>query len=245
LIGTCYPGHDFGSIAPTILKQIKEECKQNNDALDTLPQSIVSVEYRRTELAPTPGALIDALSVYRHLVDDLHFKPSNISLSGDSAGGHLVNSLIRYLVEGGEETPGKIVLISVSDLLSRASLNLIDMLLPYYSPGAIKPGQQLSRAIRHSNECYHMTFLAITSIITAKTCLHANYTMQTAKLSSTSTLVQRHFLAWYTLEIQARQKGSSSPKRRKRTSLKDGRVLWYYAAIMKCSQINQSTWSND
>jgi hypothetical protein len=158
LIGTCYPGHDFGSIAPTILKQIKEECKQNNDALDTLPQSIVSVEYRRTELAPTPGALIDALSVYRHLVDDLHFKPSNISLSGDSAGGHLVNSLIRYLVEGGEETPGKIVLISVSDLLSRASLNLIDMLLPYYSPGAIKPGQQLSRAIRHSNECYHMTF---------------------------------------------------------------------------------------
>jgi acetyl esterase/lipase len=55
-------------------------------------------------------------------VDDLHFKPSNISLSGDSAGGHLVNCLVRYLVEGGEETPGKIVLISVS--ISRDSMEL-------------------------------------------------------------------------------------------------------------------------
>lgn len=114
LVGTCYPGNDLGSISSTILKQINVECQRNPKARDRLPHSIVAVEYRRTELASNPGALIDALSTYQYLVDDLHFKPHNISLCGDSAGGHLVNCLIRYLVEGGQETPGKIVLISVS-----------------------------------------------------------------------------------------------------------------------------------
>lgn len=100
------------------MKETQRQCRTNPSLIDSLPQSFVSVEYRRTEHTSTPGALIDALSIYYHLVDNLGFKPSNISLSGDSAGGHLVNTLVRYLVEDGKEVPGKIILISVSQISS-------------------------------------------------------------------------------------------------------------------------------
>lgn len=87
-----------------------------------LPQSVVSLEYRRTGLSSTPSALIDALSLHYHLINDLHFEAKNISMIGDSAGGHLINCLVRYLVEGGESPPGKIVLISVSRSVPCSSL---------------------------------------------------------------------------------------------------------------------------
>lgn len=96
------------------MKEIQRQYRSNSSLIDSLPQSLVSVEYRRTEQTSTPGALIDALSIYYHLVDNLGFEPDNISINGDSAGGHLVNTLVQYLVEGGEKTPGKIVLMSVN-----------------------------------------------------------------------------------------------------------------------------------
>lgn len=60
---------------------------------------------------PFPAALIDALSAYHYLINTLGFSPSNVVLSGDSAGGHLALSLVRYLVLSASEsnnpsTPG-------------------------------------------------------------------------------------------------------------------------------------------
>lgn len=61
------------------------------------------LEYRLTRAAPFdpyapfPAALLDALSGYYYLVTTLGFAPKNVIVSGDSAGGHLAVSLVRYL----------------------------------------------------------------------------------------------------------------------------------------------------
>jgi acetyl esterase/lipase len=47
--------------------------------------------------APFPFALIDALAGYVYLVQKLGFKPQNIIIAGDSAGGNLALALVRYL----------------------------------------------------------------------------------------------------------------------------------------------------
>ena len=108
-VGTCYPAHDLGSISRSLV----EEIQRTSSSAPSLPRSVVALEYRKTGAAPTPAALLDALSVFYHLTEDLGFEAGNISVVGDSAGGHLTNALVRYLLEGGEATPSKIVLISV------------------------------------------------------------------------------------------------------------------------------------
>lgn len=48
---------------------------------------------------PFPTQLLDALSGYNYLVNTLGFAPENIIVAGDSAGGNLAHSLVRYLTE--------------------------------------------------------------------------------------------------------------------------------------------------
>ncbi|KAJ3560890.1 hypothetical protein NP233_g10542 [Leucocoprinus birnbaumii] len=64
---------------------------------------------------PFPAALIDALSGYLYLIERAGFKPENIILSGDSAGGHLAVALTRYLITLNDPTltlPGATILAS-------------------------------------------------------------------------------------------------------------------------------------
>lgn len=77
--------------------------------------------YRLVSAAPFPGknafpaALLDALAAYRYLVRTLGFAPANVVVAGDSAGGHLALSLVRYLAGAGIEglpPPGGLVLVS-------------------------------------------------------------------------------------------------------------------------------------
>ncbi|KAK8084486.1 alpha/beta hydrolase [Apiospora hydei] len=49
-----------------------------------------------------PAALQDALAAYRYLLHDLSIPASQIVLSGDSAGAHIVICMLRYLSERGE-----------------------------------------------------------------------------------------------------------------------------------------------
>lgn len=64
-----------------------------------------SLEFRLTKdpgtkpYFPFPAALIDAVAAYSYLIHDVGFTPQDIILEGDSAGGHLAISLVRYLVE--------------------------------------------------------------------------------------------------------------------------------------------------
>ncbi|TFK41377.1 Alpha/Beta hydrolase protein [Crucibulum laeve] len=48
---------------------------------------------------PYPAALIDAIPGYQYLLHTAKFKPDNIIISGDSAGGHLAVALSCYLVQ--------------------------------------------------------------------------------------------------------------------------------------------------
>ncbi|EUC67417.1 esterase [Rhizoctonia solani AG-3 Rhs1AP] len=82
---------------------------------------VLSVDYRLSSahpypvVAPFPSALIDALAGYVYLTRTLGFKPQNVIVSGDSAGGNLALALARYLRDSPElglGTPGGLVLIS-------------------------------------------------------------------------------------------------------------------------------------
>jgi acetyl esterase/lipase len=66
---------------------------------------VLSVEYRLSAAAPYPpanpfpAALLDALAGYAYLVHVVGFRPADIIVEGDSAGGNLALALTRYLVE--------------------------------------------------------------------------------------------------------------------------------------------------
>ncbi|CAE6380545.1 unnamed protein product, partial [Rhizoctonia solani] len=65
--------------------------------------------------APFPTAVIDALSGYNYLINTLGFKPQNIIIAGDSAGGNLVLAVARYLRDNpqiGLPLPGGLLLVS-------------------------------------------------------------------------------------------------------------------------------------
>ncbi|KAI0517159.1 alpha/beta hydrolase fold-3 domain-containing protein [Xylaria bambusicola] len=67
---------------------------------------IFAPQYRlscRPESAPFPAALQDSLTSYLYFVRTLGIPASNITISGDSAGGNLVIGLLRYLAEYGAE----------------------------------------------------------------------------------------------------------------------------------------------
>ncbi|KAF8608533.1 alpha/beta-hydrolase [Ceratobasidium sp. AG-I] len=81
----------------------------------------LSIEYRISRSAPWPAsspfptALLDGLSGYNYLVNTLGFKPDNIILAGDSAGGNLVLALTRYIRDNpqiGLGLPGGLLLAS-------------------------------------------------------------------------------------------------------------------------------------
>lgn len=77
-----------------------------NDMMSHFPQfnRVLNVEYRLSQGPPLlienpfPAALIDAVTAYDYLVDELGFSPQNILVMGESAGGTLAHQLARYLV---------------------------------------------------------------------------------------------------------------------------------------------------
>jgi acetyl esterase/lipase len=96
-----------------------------NDLLHELPQfsRLLALEYRLSDgppLAiknPVPAAIIDAVMGYNYLVNELGFKPSNILVLGDSAGGTLTTQFTKYTVVSGVSSlppPGGILLLSPS-----------------------------------------------------------------------------------------------------------------------------------
>ena len=64
-----------------------------------MPQYRLSVE----ENASFPAALQDAITAYVYVLNELKVPASQVVLAGESAGGHLVLSLVRYLSENGKQ----------------------------------------------------------------------------------------------------------------------------------------------
>lgn len=64
---------------------------------------VLSVDYRLAPKAPWPLPLLDAISAYRHLVEDERVNEKDIILVGDSAGGHLAIALTRWIRDQGRK----------------------------------------------------------------------------------------------------------------------------------------------
>ncbi|EKM77135.1 hypothetical protein AGABI1DRAFT_77545 [Agaricus bisporus var. burnettii JB137-S8] len=64
---------------------------------------VFAPEYRlsstQPDAHPFPTALLDALTAYVFLINEIGFDPSDIIVEGDSAGANLAYALTRYLVE--------------------------------------------------------------------------------------------------------------------------------------------------
>ncbi|KZT24245.1 alpha/beta-hydrolase [Neolentinus lepideus HHB14362 ss-1] len=84
-------------------------------------QRVFSIEYRLSTATTHsfPTALIDALTGYYYLLHTVGFAAEDIIVEGDSAGGNLALSLVRYLVEHRNQPgmdilppPGRLVLMS-------------------------------------------------------------------------------------------------------------------------------------
>lgn len=71
-----------------------------------LPQYRLSME----ENASFPAALQDGITAYVYLLEKLDLETQNIILSGDSAGGNLVLSMIRYFGRGEGKRDGRITI---------------------------------------------------------------------------------------------------------------------------------------
>jgi acetyl esterase/lipase len=68
-------------------------------------------DYRRAPEHPFPAAADDVLITYRELVRR-GFDPARITVSGDSAGGHLAAGLLADLARCGDRLPANLVLLS-------------------------------------------------------------------------------------------------------------------------------------
>lgn len=71
------------------------------------------MDYRLATAHPFPAQLFDALAAYAYLVESCSVDPSNITVSGDSAGANLALALVRYLRDTKVlPMPGALVLLS-------------------------------------------------------------------------------------------------------------------------------------
>jgi monoterpene epsilon-lactone hydrolase len=77
----------------------------------TLKMKVLLPEYRLAPEHPFPAAMDDALKVYRWLLAK-GYKPENIIISGDSAGGGLALAMVLKLMDAGEQLPASVVCMS-------------------------------------------------------------------------------------------------------------------------------------
>ncbi len=73
--------------------------------------SVLSPDYRVAPEDPYPAALEDALASYKWLLE-VGYKPENIVVAGDSAGGGLSIALCMYLRDHGMQLPAGIIAMS-------------------------------------------------------------------------------------------------------------------------------------
>ncbi|KLO20071.1 lipase/ esterase [Schizopora paradoxa] len=78
---------------------------------------LFAIDYRLAPETRFPGQLIDVVSAYMRLLEDLHIPPENIIVAGDSAGGALTLALLLYLRDNKYPLPsGAIVMSPWADL---------------------------------------------------------------------------------------------------------------------------------
>ncbi|WWC91547.1 uncharacterized protein L201_006493 [Kwoniella dendrophila CBS 6074] len=120
----------------------------------------LSVNYRKTLSSDTafPAPLLDVLSAYLYLIQDLKFNARDIILLGESAGGHLSLFLSQYLNDLGLDQIGYMILSS--------PWSNFDLSQPYRYKSYLKNSNycqlsplRLNRAIKSAARYYNEGFL--------------------------------------------------------------------------------------
>ena len=73
---------------------------------------VLTVDYRVAPEHPYPAALEDVIHAYQWLVKEKHYRPGQVVVAGDSAGGGLALALCLYLRDHGMPQPAGLVLMS-------------------------------------------------------------------------------------------------------------------------------------
>ena len=73
---------------------------------------VLSVDYRVAPENPYPAALEDVVEAYRWLIEEKNYRPSQIVIAGDSAGGGLALALCLYLKDHKIPLPAGLILMS-------------------------------------------------------------------------------------------------------------------------------------
>ena len=73
---------------------------------------VFCLNYRLAPDTIFPGALLDCVSAWFRLTDDLHIPPANVVLAADSAGGGLAIAMLMYLRDNKYALPGGAILFS-------------------------------------------------------------------------------------------------------------------------------------
>jgi epsilon-lactone hydrolase len=109
-------GYNIGSVAShrQFVGRLARACEHR----------VLSVGYRLAPENRFPAAVVDALTVYRCLLD-LGLAPENIVVAGDSAGGGLALALMLALKTEGLAQPRAAVLISPSTDLARTGDTIV------------------------------------------------------------------------------------------------------------------------
>jgi acetyl esterase/lipase len=123
--------HGGGYAAGSIYSHLGLMSRLAND----LGMRVLAINYRLAPEAPYPAGLEDAAKAYRWLLEHEHYRPEEIILMGDSAGGGLASATLLYLKELSLPQPlCSIVLSPWADLsLSGESLSTLahrDPILP-------------------------------------------------------------------------------------------------------------------
>lgn len=73
---------------------------------------VLTIDYRVAPEHPYPAALEDAVTAYRWLLDEKNYRPEQIVVAGDSAGGGLALALCLYLRDHNMPLPAGIIAMS-------------------------------------------------------------------------------------------------------------------------------------
>jgi len=120
-MGSAHPSHPTASVAKGILKYSASLSR------------VLSVDYRLSSGPPFepenpfPAGLIDTIAAYKYLVCEVGFHPQNVTVGGDSAGGHFALALIRYTIESRLphlQPPGGLITSSPSSDMSFSRLGI-------------------------------------------------------------------------------------------------------------------------
>lgn len=73
---------------------------------------VLTPDYRIAPEHPFPAALEDTVASYRWLLEEKKYRPDQIVVAGDSAGGGLALALLHYAKDHGLPLPGGVVVMS-------------------------------------------------------------------------------------------------------------------------------------